>query len=77
MTRLEIMRLSLLEDFARTTLREHWANGGDCAKLIGLAEEMGLDDLVKEFKQQLKDDAETQADIVAYHSPYLKTIFNH
>jgi hypothetical protein len=77
MTRLEIMRLCLLEDFARTTLREHWANGGDSAKLIGLAEEMGLDDLVKEFKQQLKDDAETQADIRAYHSPYLKTIFNH
>ena len=63
--------------FCEATLREHFVMKADPIKVIGLAEEMGLHDLVDEFNQQLKDDAETLSDIRAYHSPYLKTIFNH
>ena len=49
--------------FCETTLREHWGMGGDPAKLIGLAEEIGMQDLADEFRQQLKEEKETQKDI--------------
>lgn len=63
--------------FCETTLREHWGMGGDPAKLIGLAEEMGMQDLANEFRQQLKDEKEEQKEIQAYHEPTLKTFSDH
>ena len=63
--------------FCETTLREHWGMGADPIKLIGLAEEIGMNELADEFRQQLKEDKEHQADIQAYHEPTLKTMFNH
>jgi hypothetical protein len=64
-------------DYCETTLREHWVMGADPAKLIGLAEEIGMQDLADEFKEQLKEDKEHQASIKEYHEPTLKTFSNH
>lgn len=77
MTDQTIKQFCVMRDFCETTLREHWGMGADPAKLIGLAEEIGMQDLADEFRQQLKDDKETQADIRAYHEPTLKTFSNH
>ena len=64
-------------DYCETTLREHWGMGADPAKLIGLAEEIGMQDLADEFKEQLKEDKEHQASIKEYFEPTLKTFSNH
>jgi hypothetical protein len=64
-------------DYCETTLREHWGMGADPAKLIGLAEEIGMEDLADEFKEQLKEDKEHQASIKEYFEPTLKTFSNH
>jgi hypothetical protein len=63
--------------FCEVTLREHFGMGADPAKLIGLAEEIGMQDLADEFKEQLKQDKEHQADIKEYFEPTLKTFSNH
>jgi hypothetical protein len=72
-----IKQYSNMIDFCETTLREHWGNGADPAKLIGLAEEIGVQDLADEFKEQLKEDKEHQASIKEYFEPTLKTFSNH
>ena len=72
-----IKQYANMRDFCETTLREHFGMKADPLKVIGLAEEIGMQDLAAEFRQQLKDDKETQADIRAYHEPTLKTMFNH
>jgi ferritin-like metal-binding protein YciE len=51
--------------------------GADPAKLIGLAEEIGMQDLADEFRQQLKEEKEEQREIQTYHEPTLKTFSNH
>lgn len=63
--------------FCEATLKEYFVMKADPLKVIGLAKEIGLHDLADEFEQQLKDDAETLADILAYHEPTLKTFSNH
>lgn len=63
--------------FCEATLREHFVMKADPIKVIGVAKELGLHDLADEFEQQLKDDAETLADIRAYYEPALKTFSNH
>lgn len=63
--------------FCEATLKEHFVMKADPIKVIGLTKEIGLHDLADEFEQQLRDDAETLADIRAYHEPALKTIGNH
>lgn len=72
-----IKQYSDMVKFCEATLREHFAMKADPTKVIGLAKELGLHDLADEFKQQLKDDAETLADIRAYREPTLKTLGNH
>jgi hypothetical protein len=72
-----IKQYANMVDFCETTLREHWGNGADPAKLIGLAEEIGMEDLADEFKEQLKEDKEHQASIKEYFEPTLKTFSNH
>jgi len=64
-------------EYCETTLREHWGMGADPIKLIGLAEEIGMEDLANEFKEQLKEDKEHQASIKEYFEPTLKTFSNH
>jgi hypothetical protein len=56
-------------DYCENTLREHWGMGADPIKLIGLAEEIGMEDLANEFKEQLKEDKEHQASIKEYFEP--------
>jgi ferritin-like metal-binding protein YciE len=56
-------------DYCENTLREHWGMGADPIKLIGLAEEIGMQDLADEFRQQLKEEKEEQREIHDYHSP--------
>jgi hypothetical protein len=72
-----IKQYANMVDFCETTLREHWGMGADPLKLIGLAEEIGMEDLADEFRQQLKEEKEYQKDIQAYHEPTLKTFSNH
>jgi ferritin-like metal-binding protein YciE len=72
-----IKQYANMVDFCETTIREHWGMGADPAKLIGLAEEIGMQDLADEFRQQLKEEKEEQKDIQAYHEPTLKTFSNH
>ena len=66
--------------FCETTLREHFCMGADPAKLIGLAEEIGMQDLADEFKEQLKEEKEEQKDIqdnLHPHFNFIKTFSNH
>lgn len=66
--------------FCETTLREHFCMGADPAKLIGLAEEIGMNELADEFRQQLKEEKETQKDIqdnLHPHFNFIKTFSNH
>ena len=72
-----IKQYSNMIDYCETTLREHWGMGADPAKIIGLAEEIGMEDLANEFRQQLKEEKEDQREIQAYHEPTLKTFSNH
>ena len=72
-----IKQFFAMRDFCETTLREHWGMGADPIKLIGLAEEMGMQDLADEFKEQLKQDKEHQADIKEHFEPTLKIFSNH
>ena len=72
-----IKQFCVMRDFCETTLREHWGMGADPAKLIGLAEEIGMQDLANEFKEQLKEEKEHQADIKEYFEPTLKTFSDH
>ncbi len=72
-----IKQYSNMIDYCETTLREHWGMGADPAKLIGLAEEIGMQDLADEFRQQLKEEKEHQASIKEYFEPTLKTFSNH
>jgi hypothetical protein len=72
-----IKQYANMVDYCETTLREHWGMGADPAKLIGLAEEIGMEDLADEFKEQLKEDKEHQASIKEYFEPTLKTFSNH
>lgn len=64
-----IKQYSNMIDYCETTLREHWGMGADPIKLIGLAEEIGMQDLADEFKEQLKEDKEHQASIKEYFEP--------
>jgi hypothetical protein len=69
-----IKQYSNMIDYCETTLREHWGMGADAAKLIGLAEEIGMQDLADEFRQQLKEEKEEQREMQAYlTSTELKT----
>jgi hypothetical protein len=80
MTKLEqylFDRCEKLGDFAKLKLKEDWGMGADPIKLIGLAEEIGMQDLADEFKEQLKEDKEHQASIKEYFEPTLKTFSNH
>ena len=80
MTKLEqylFDRCEKLGDFAKLKLKEDWGMGADPLKLIGLADELELDDLADEFKEQLKEEKEGQKEIQAYHEPTLKTFSNH
>jgi hypothetical protein len=70
-------KLEKIIQFAEFKLREDWGMGADPAKLIGLAEEIGMQDLADEFKEQLKEDKEHQASIKEYFEPTLKTFSNH
>ena len=72
-----IKQYANMVDYCETTLREHWGMGADPLKLIGLADEIGMEDLDDEFRQQLKEEKEYQKDIQAYHEPTLKTFSNH
>ncbi len=61
-------------EYCETTLREHWGMGADPIKLIGLAEEIGMQHLADEFRQQLKEEKEEQREMQAYlTSTELKT----
>lgn len=72
-----IKQYSDMVNFCKLKLKEDFAMKADPFKVIGVAEDLCLFDLAAEFRQQLKDDKETQADIRAYHEPTLKTMFNH
>jgi ferritin-like metal-binding protein YciE len=43
--------------------------GADPAKLIGLAEEIGMQDLADEFRQQLKEEKEVEQTKTDYLTP--------
>lgn len=64
-----IKQYANMVDYCETTLREHWGMSADPLKLIGLAEEIGMQDLADEFKEQLKEDKEHQASIKEYLEP--------
>lgn len=67
-------------DYCENTLREHWGMGADPAKLIGLAEEIGMQDLADEFRQQLKEEKEEKREIqdnLHPHFNFIKTFSNH
>jgi ferritin-like metal-binding protein YciE len=54
--------------------------GADPIKLIGLAEEIGMQDLADEFRQQLKEEKEEQREIqdnLHPHFNFIKTFSNH
>jgi hypothetical protein len=72
-----IKQYSNMIDYCTFKLREDWGMGADPLKLIGLAEEIGMQDLADEFKEQLKEDKEHQASIKEYFEPTLKTFSNH
>jgi hypothetical protein len=64
-----IKQYSNMVDFCETTLKEHWGMGADPAKLIGLAEEIGMQDLADEFRQQLKEEKEVEQTKTDYLTP--------
>lgn len=64
-----IKQYSNMIDYCTLKLKEDWDNGAVPSKIIGLAEEFGLDELVKEFKQDLKDEKELNKSIEDYHTP--------
>jgi ferritin-like metal-binding protein YciE len=75
-----IKQYSNMIDYCENTLREHWGMGADPAKLIGLAEEIGMQDLADEFRQQLKEEKEEQKEIQHNLHPrfnFIKTFSNH
>ena len=75
-----IKQYSNMIDYCETTLREHWGMGADPIKLIGLADEIGMQDLADEFRQQLKEEKEEQKEIqdnLHPHFNFIKTFSNH
>jgi ferritin-like metal-binding protein YciE len=64
-----IKQYANMVDYCETTLREHWGMGADPAKLIGLAEEIGMQDLADEFRQQLKEEKEVEQTKSDYLTP--------
>ena len=72
-----INEYSKMIKFCELTLREHWGNGADPVKIIGISKEIGLHDLADEFNQMLKDEKETERENAATFEPSLKTLGNH